>query len=117
VLVGLTCVGWALVASMHFWWSWLWARVGLVSVPVDTLVWLVAVALTVLVTPALWHRFHHTGAVVVVVGTLMVGGTAVVLPPWHDVLSQAMIRMECGPGNCTAPQPRPSYSWRAANPK
>jgi hypothetical protein len=118
-LIALTCAVWALVATMRCWWSWLWDRLGVASVPVDTIVWILALILTILVTPALWHRFQHIWVVVVfVVATVLIGGTAVVLSPWHDVLSRAWLRMECGPGDCTTPLPPPrTYSWRIETPK
>lgn len=116
LLFGLTVAGWLLVATMHFWWSWLWRRLGLISVPMDTLVWLVALILTVLSAPVLWRRFHHVWVVVFVVGTLLVGGTAIVLSPWHDVFSKAWVRVECGNGDCSTPQPPVTYSWRIVKP-
>jgi hypothetical protein len=116
-LLGFTLLGWTLVATMQYWWSWLWAQVGLISVPVDTLVWILALILTILSTPILWRWFQRTGPVVLVVGSLMVGGTAIVLSPWHDVFSQAWLRMECGPGDCATPAPPETYSWRVEKPK
>jgi hypothetical protein len=116
-LIAFTLLGWTLVATMRYWWSWLWAQVGLISVPVDTLVWVLAIILTILVTPVLWRWFRRVGVVVAVVGALMVGGTAVVLSPWHDVFSQAWLRMECGPGNCVTPEAPPTYSWHVEKPK
>lgn len=119
-LVALTLVGWALVGTMRFWWSWLWANIGLISVPVDTLVWIIAIILTILLTPVLWRRFRRVGVVSVLVGTLLVGGTAIVLSPWHDVITQAWMRMECGQSDCTGPAPRPApanYQWRVEKPK
>jgi hypothetical protein len=116
-LVALTLVIWALVGTMRYWWSWLWAHIGLISVPVDTLVWIVAIIMTILLTPALWRRFHRVGVVTILVGGLLVGGTAIVLTPWHDVINQAWMRMECGPGDCTSPAPPTNYSWRVEKPK
>ncbi|HEY3750333.1 MAG TPA: hypothetical protein VGL80_14120 [Pseudonocardiaceae bacterium] len=111
-LIGLTCLAWALVATMRYWWSWLWHSLGVLSVPVDVFVWIAAIILTVLVAPELWHRFDHAGVVLLLVGTLLIGGTAVVLSPWHDVMSRAWLRTECGPGDCATPQPPQTYSWR-----
>jgi hypothetical protein len=116
-IVALTLLGWTLVATMRFWWAWLWAEFGLISVPVDTLVWTLAVILTILCTPILWRWFRRVQVVVVVVGALMIGGTAIVLSPWHDVFSQAWLRMECGPGDCATPAPPENYSWRVEKPK
>jgi hypothetical protein len=116
-LVVLTLVGWTLVGTMRYWWSWLWVRLGLLSVPVDTLVWIIAIILTILLTPVLWRRFRRVGVVTFVIGSLLVGGTAIVLSPWHDVLSQAWMRMECGPGDCAGPPPVVNYSWRVEKPK
>lgn len=115
-LIGLTCAAWALVVTMHFWWAWLWAQLGVLSVPVDTMVWIVAIILTVLLSPVLWRRFHRVWVVVLVTGALLVGGTGLVLSPWHDVLTKAWLRTECGPGDCTAPQPPLTYSWRVTGP-
>lgn len=115
-LIGGTCGVWAVVVTMHFWWAWLWSRLGVLSVPVDIMVWIVAIILTTLVTSALWHRFHHVWVVVFVVGVLLVGGTTVVLSPWHDVLAKAWQRTECGPGDCAVPPPPSSYSWRVSGP-
>jgi hypothetical protein len=111
-LVVFTLLGWTLVATMRYWWAWLWSAIGLVSVPVDTLVWTLAVILTILVTPVLWRWFRRVGVVVVVVGSVMVGGTAIVLSPWHAVFSQAVVHMECGQGDCSAPQPPVLSTWR-----
>lgn len=116
-LVVLTLGGWALVGTMRYWWSWLWAHIGLISVPVDTLVWIVAIILTILLTPVLWRRFRRVGVVTVLVAGLLVGGTAIVLSPWHDVITQAWMRMECGPGDCTGPPPVTNYTWRVEKPK
>ena len=116
-LVALTLVGWALVGTMRYWWSWLWANIGLISVPVDTLVWIIAIILTILLTPTLWRHFRRVGVVTVLVGGLLIGGTAIVLTPWHDVITQAWMRMECGPGDCTGPAPATTYSWRVEKPK
>jgi hypothetical protein len=117
-LLALTCAGWLLVATMGLWWSWLWTRLGLISVPVDTLVWVVALILTVLSAPVLWHRFHRAWVVVFLVAALVVGGTAVVLTPWHAVLNKAWTRVTCGAGDCLPPQPpRPLYHWRIVQPK
>lgn len=116
-LVALTLVGWALVGSMRYWWSWLWAHIGLVSVPVDTLVWIIAIILTILLTPALWRRFRRVGVVSVLVGGLLVGGTAIVLSPWHDVITQAWMRMECGANDCSTPAPPTNYTWVVEKPK
>jgi hypothetical protein len=104
---------------MRYWWSWLWDRLGVASVPVDTIVWILALILTILVTPVLWRRFQHIWVVVVfAVATVLIGGTAIVLSPWHDVLSRAWMRIECGPGDCTSPQqPQQTYSWRMEKPK
>jgi uncharacterized membrane protein YhhN len=101
---------------MHYWWDWLWARLGLLSVPVDMLVWIVAIILTVLLAPVLWHRFHNAWVVVFVVGALCFGGTATVLSPWHDVLGKAWVATECGSGDCLAPQSPQEYSWRPTGP-
>jgi hypothetical protein len=111
-LVALTLLGWTLVGTMRYWWLWLWVRLGLISVPVDTLVWIIAIILTILLTPVLWRRFRRVGVVTFLIGSLLVGGTAIVLSPWHDVLSQAWLRMECGPGDCTGPAPAVNYQWR-----
>jgi hypothetical protein len=91
-LVALTCAGWALEGTMRYWWRWLWRQLGVFSVPLDVLVWIVAIVLTVLVAPLLLHRFHHAWVVAFVVGVVLVGGTAVVLSPWHDVLAKAWLR-------------------------
>jgi hypothetical protein len=88
-LVGFAAACWALVATMRYWWRWLWQHIGMASVPVDIIVWVVAIALTVLSVPALVRRFRHAWMVAFVVGTLLVVGTAVVLSPWHDVLARA----------------------------
>jgi hypothetical protein len=116
-LAGLTIVAWGLVGTMRYWWSWLWSRLGLLSVPVDTLVWIVALVLTILITPVLWRRFRRAGVVVFLVGGVLVGGTGVVLSPWHDVLTKASLRMECGPGDCAGPAPAPASSWRVEKPR
>jgi hypothetical protein len=117
-LIGLTCAGWGLVATMRYWWSWLWDRLGVASVPVDTLVWIVALILTILVTPVLWRRYQHVWVIVVfAVATLCIGGTVIVLAPWQHVLTNAWLRDECGQGNCSAPQPLPAYHWRIEKPK
>lgn len=116
-LVALTLIGWTLVGTMRYWWSWLWVRLGLLSVPVDTLVWIIAIILTILLTPVLWRRFRRVGVVTFVIGSLLVGGTAIVLSPWHDVLSQAWLRVECGPADCTQVPPPVNYSWRVEKPK
>lgn len=108
---------WVLVATMRLWWTWLWESIGLFSVPVDMVVWIAAIVATALVAPAVWQRFHHAWVIMVVVGALFVGGTAVVLPPWHDVLVLAWLRTECGPGDCAAPAPPQPYSWRVTGPK
>lgn len=97
---------------MHFWWAWLWGRLGVVSLPVETTVWIVALSLTILLTPVLWRRYDHVWVITILVGALLVGGTTVVLQPWHDVMAKAWMRTECGPGDCAAPQPPPTYSWR-----
>ncbi|HEX5401808.1 MAG TPA: hypothetical protein VFX16_05860 [Pseudonocardiaceae bacterium] len=89
-LAGLTCVAWLPVATMRYWWSPLWRSLGVVSVPIDVFVWIAAIILTVLVAPELLHRVDHAGVVLLVVGALLVGGTAVVLSPWHNVLSKAV---------------------------
>ncbi|HEY0803526.1 MAG TPA: hypothetical protein VGD84_00605, partial [Pseudonocardiaceae bacterium] len=60
-LVALTLGGWALVGTMRYWWAWLWAQLGLISVPVDTTVWIIAIILTILLTPVLWRRFRRVG--------------------------------------------------------
>jgi hypothetical protein len=91
-LIGLTCAGWLLEATMRYWWRLLWRTLGVFSVPLDVLVWIVAIVLTVLAVPALLHRFRHAWMVVFVVGAVLVGGTAVVLTPWHDVLAKAWLR-------------------------
>ncbi|HKN99177.1 MAG TPA: hypothetical protein VJX10_18800 [Pseudonocardiaceae bacterium] len=96
----LTGVAWALVATMRYWWSWLWDRLGVLSVPVDIVVWVLAIILTILVVPVLWHRFHRAWPVVFVVAVLVVGGTAIVLAPWHDALTRAWMRTECGTDYC-----------------
>ena len=119
-LVALTLVGWALVGTMRYWWFWLWGDIGLISVPVDTLVWIVAIVLTILLTPALWRRFRRIGLVSILVGGLLIGGTAFVLSPWHDVITKAWMRMECGQGDCTGPAPPvppTNYQWRVEKPK
>lgn len=90
-LVLLTGVAWALVATMRYWWSWLWDRMGLLSVPVDIVVWVLAIILTILVVPVLWRRFRRTWPVVFAVAVLVVGGTAIVLAPWHDALTKVTI--------------------------
>src|ERR1700743_1424405 len=82
-LIGLTCAGWLLEATMRYWWHWLWRALGVYSVPLDVLVWIVAIVLTVLAVPTLLRRFHHAWMVVFVVGAVLVGGTAAVLTPWH----------------------------------
>lgn len=87
--VGLAAACWALVTTMRYWWRWLWHQIGVASVPVDISVWLVAVALTVLAVPALVRRFHDGRLVAAVVCAVVLGGTAVVLSPWHDVLARA----------------------------
>lgn len=89
VLVGFAVACWALVATMRYWWRWLWHHIGMASVPVDISVWVVAIVLTVLAVPALVHRFRHAWVVASVVGALVVTGTVVVLAPWHDVLVRA----------------------------
>jgi hypothetical protein len=116
-LVALTLVGWALVGTMRYWWSWLWAELGLISVPVDTLVWIIAIILTILLTPMLWRKFRRVGVITVLVAGLLIGGTAIVLTPWHDVITHAWMRMECGPGDCAGPVPLENYSWRVEKPK
>ena len=117
-LIGLTCAGWALVVTMGYWWSWLWDRLGMASVPVDTLVWILALTLTILVTPVVWRRYRHAWVVVAfAVVTLSVGGTATVLAPWHHVLTKAWLQAECGQGNCSTPQPQQAYHWRVEKPK
>lgn len=90
---------------MHFWWAWLWSQLGVVSVPIDMAVWIVAIVLTISLTPVLWHRFHSFWVVTLVVGALLVGGTTSVLSPWHDALQKAWQSAECGPGDCVAPPP------------
>jgi hypothetical protein len=89
-LVGLAIAGWLFMGTMRYWWAWLWRLLGLVSVPVDMIVWLVPVALTIVVAPRLSQRFHHSWLVVVVVGAVSIAGTADVLSPWHEVLSRAV---------------------------
>jgi hypothetical protein len=117
-LVALTLGGWALVGTMRYWWAWLWAQLGLISVPVDTTVWIIAIILTILLTPVLWRRFRRVGLVTILVAGLLIGGTAIVLSPWHDVISHAWTRMECGPGDCAGPAPvTPNYTWRTEKPK
>ncbi len=91
-LIGLTCAGWLLEATMRYWWRWLWRQLGVFSVPLDVLVWIVAIMLTVLAAPVLVRHFHHAWMVVFVVGAVLLGGTAVVLSPWHDVLAKAWLR-------------------------
>lgn len=117
LLLGLAGVGWVLVATMGLWWSWLWTRLGLISVPVDTLVWVVALILTVLGAPVLWHRFHRPWVVVCMVAGLVVGGTAIVLSPWHAVFDKAWTRVTCGAEDCPPPQDPPPYHWRIVKPK
>jgi hypothetical protein len=97
-----TGLAWALVATMRYWWSWLWGRLGLLSVPVDIVVWVLAIILTILVVPVLWQRVRRAWPVVFVVAVLVVGGTAVVLAPWHDALAKAWVRTECGTDACAA---------------
>jgi hypothetical protein len=116
-LVGPAAVGWALVGTMPFWWAWLWQRLGLISVPVDTTVWIVAVIPTVLSTPILWRRFHHAWVVVTAVAALVIGGTTIVMWPWHDVFTKAWVRMECGTGDCATTPPPTPYTWRVVKPK
>lgn len=90
-LMLLSGVAWALVATMRYWWSWLWDRMGLLSVPVDIVVWVLAIILTILVVPVLWRCFHRAWPVVFVVAVLVLGGTAAVLTPWHDALTEVSI--------------------------
>jgi hypothetical protein len=117
-LVALTLGGWALVGTMRYWWAWLWAQLGLISVPVDTTVWIIAIILTILLTPVLWRRFRRVGVVTILMASLLIGGTAIVLSPWHDVINHAWTRMECGPGDCAGPaSPTPNYTWRTEKPK
>lgn len=97
-----TGLAWALVATMRYWWSWLWDRLGLLSVPVDIGVWVLAIILTILVVPVLWQRVRRAWPVVFVVAVLVVGGTAIVLGPWHDALTKAWVRTECGTDDCAA---------------
>lgn len=101
-LVLPACLGWLLAATMPFC-AWLWQQLGLISVPVDTTVWIVALVLTVLAAPMLWRRFHNAWLVATLVVTLLVGGTAVVLWSWHGVYAKAWVRMECGSSDCTTP--------------
>ena len=89
-LVAMTVAGWMLVGTMRYWWAWLWQLLGLVSVPVDMVVWLVPIALTIVIAPRLWHRFHYAWVIVIVVGMVSVGETVDVLSPWHEVLSRAV---------------------------
>jgi hypothetical protein len=104
LLVVGTGLAWAAVATMRYWWSWLWDRLGLLSVPVDIGVWVLAIILTILVAPVLWQRVRRAWPVVFVVAVLVVGGTAVVLAPWHDALAKAWVRTECGTDHCSAAQ-------------
>lgn len=109
-LLGSACAGWLLVTTMPFWWAWLWQRVGLISVPLDTMVWIVSFITTVLATPLLVRRFHP-GLVLTIVAVLLVGGTTIVLGPWHDVVGKAWLRMVCGSGDCATTAPTPVV-WR-----
>lgn len=101
-LLGPACVGWLLAATMPLC-TWLWQWLGVISVPVDTTVWIVALVLTVLAATVLWRRFHRAWIVVSVIGVLLVGGTSVVLWSWHGVYAKAWVRMECGNGDCATP--------------
>lgn len=101
-LVLCTALAWALVGTMRGWWSWLWDRIGLLSVPVDIGVWVLAVILTVLVVPLVRQRVHRAWPVAFLVAVLVVGGTGVVLAPWHDALTKAWVRTECGTDDCAA---------------
>jgi hypothetical protein len=101
-LLLVTGLAWVLVGTMRYWWSWLWGRIGLLSVPVDIGVWVLAIILTILVVPVLWQRVHRAWPVVFLVAVLVVGGTAVVLAPWHDALTKAWVRTECGSDDCAA---------------
>jgi hypothetical protein len=101
-LVLCTGLAWALAATMRYWWSWLWDRLGLLSVPVDIVVWVLAIILTILVVPVLLRRVRRGWPVVFVVAVLVVGGTVTVLGPWHDALGRAWQRVECGTGDCAA---------------
>ncbi len=116
-LFGPACVGWLLVATMPLWWGWLWRWLGLISVPVDTTVWIVSFVTTALATPILMRRFRHGWLVVAVVAVLLVGGTTLVLRPWHDVLSQAWLRIECDTGDCATPATPPPDRLRIVKPR
>lgn len=101
-LAVLTCLAWLLVGTMRYWWSWLWERLGLLSVPVDIGAWVLAIILTILVVPVLWQRVRRAWPVVFVVAVLVVGGTASVLAPWHDALDKAWVHVGCGTDDCPA---------------
>ena len=115
-LILATATAWAIVATMHYWWAWLWTRLGVLSVPVDMVAWIVAIVLTILLAPVLWHRFHKVWVVGFVVGVLCLGGTVAVLSPWHDVLAKAWLSTQCGVSGCISPELPVSYSRRSAGP-
>jgi hypothetical protein len=65
----------------------------------------------------LWRQFRRVGVITVLVAGLLIGGTAIVLSPWHDVINHAWMRMECGPDDCAGPAPVENFSWRVEKPK